>query len=289
MSISQHQHYLPQSYQRGWADANKQVHVYEWRHNKLVCAPKSAKSTGGREGLYFIPMAPPRHRNFMEDVFWKTIDQWGADGLALLRSNDQAAPAKINRDRLATFIMSFEFRNPRKIAQLEVEAKRRVLTGCLKHDYAGNRRQHEPETFDEFAKALDQPGLTELGALSLRSLVRNETIRAQILSMDWQVVTVTNSEPILTSDVPLIRYKGLKEDDGMLILPLSPNEFFVAFNQRRIDMKRSIDENIQSGRFIEAINLYVVQSKIEFVYGIDDSQKPFVARHWAISEDARVN
>ena len=60
----------------------------------------------------------------MEDVFWKTIDQWGADGLALLRSNDPAAPAKINRDRLATFIMSFEFRNPRKIAQLEAERKK---------------------------------------------------------------------------------------------------------------------------------------------------------------------
>jgi hypothetical protein len=29
MSVSQHQHYLPQSYQRGWADTNKQVHVYE--------------------------------------------------------------------------------------------------------------------------------------------------------------------------------------------------------------------------------------------------------------------
>src|SRR5260370_19368093 len=119
MSGGQQQHYLPQSYQRGWANADGRVHVYEWRHDKLVCAPKSTRSTGGRNGLYFIPMAPPGRQNFMEDVFWKTIDQWGADGLALLRTNDPSAAARINRDRLATFIMSFEFRNPRKFAELE--------------------------------------------------------------------------------------------------------------------------------------------------------------------------
>jgi len=43
----------------------------------------------------------------MEEVFWKAIDQWGADGLELLRSSDPTAAAKIDRDRLATFIMSF--------------------------------------------------------------------------------------------------------------------------------------------------------------------------------------
>ncbi len=284
MSVSQHQHYLPQSYQRGWADTSKQVHVYEWRHDKLVCAPKSPKSTGGRDGLYFIPMAPRRHQNLMEDVFWKTIDQWGADGLALLRSKDPAAATKINKDRLATFVMSLEFRNPRKIAQLEAQAKSYILTSRLKDDYANSRRPHEPETFEKFVEALDQPGLTELGAKYLRMLVRNDAIRTQLLSMDWHVVTSTNSVPLLTSDAPLIRHKGLKEDDGALILPLSSCEFFVAFNQGKIDMTKSIDENIQSGHFVDAINRYVVQSKIEFVYGNDDSQKQFVARHWAISE-----
>jgi hypothetical protein len=69
----------------------------------------------------------------------------------------------------------------------------------------------------------------------------------------------------------------------MLILPLSPKEFFVAFNHGRIDMTKAIEANIQAGIFVEAINRYVVQNKIEFVYGSDDSQKPFVARYWAVS------
>jgi hypothetical protein len=162
------------------------------------------KINGRPRGLYFIPMAPPHHQNFMEDVFWKAVDQWGADGLALLRSKDPAAATKINKDRLATFVMSLEFRNPRKIAELEAQAKSYVLNSRLKDDYSGSRRPHEPETFEKFVEALDQPGLTELGAKYLRMLVRNDAIRTQLLSMDWHV-TLTNSVPLLTCDAPLIR------------------------------------------------------------------------------------
>ncbi len=52
--------------------------------------------------------------------------------------------------------------------------------------------------------------------------------------MEWQVVTVPNTnDPILTSDVPIIINGALKDDDGCLILPLSTNEFFVAYNHRQ--------------------------------------------------------
>jgi hypothetical protein len=65
--------------------------------------------------------------------------------------------------------------------------------------------------------------------------VGNSAIRDQILPMDGQVVTVpATSDPILTSDVPIIINSGLKKDDGCLILPLSTDEFFVAYNHGTI-------------------------------------------------------
>ena len=173
MSADQNQHYLPQSYQRGWIDASGRLHVYRWAYNKLVCEPKATKSTGGRDGLYFIPMAPPGEQNMMEDMFWKQIDQWGADGLALLRSNDPAAAARMNKDRLATFVMSFLFRNPNMVKYFNARAKESVLNGCLKDDYAKYRKPHEPASFEEFKVALEQPGMTELAARSLR--IRSRT------------------------------------------------------------------------------------------------------------------
>ncbi len=159
-----------------------------------------------------------------------------------------------------------------------------MISGVLKEDYAAHRQAHEPDTFDEFQAMLEQPGISEFGTQVLRSFVLNEPIRKHLLDMNWQVVTIADGEPILTSDVPVIRHRGLKDDDGMLMLPLSPTEFFVAFNNGgTIDMVRSIEANIRSGVFVEAMNKYVVRQKIKYVYGIDNRQMACVARHWAIS------
>jgi hypothetical protein len=94
-------------------------------------------------------------------------------------------------------------------------------------------------------------GKVGLAAECLRRQIENPTIRAEILKMEWQVVTVpSTSDPILTSDVPLIINTGLRNDDGCLILPLSPNEFFVAYSLGKIDMKGEIAESVASGRFV---------------------------------------
>jgi Protein of unknown function (DUF4238) len=284
MSSDQNQHYLPQSYQRGWS-ASGRPYVYRWAYNKLVCEPKAPKSTGARDGLYFIPMAPQGEQNMMEEVFWKKIDQWGADGLMLLRANNPAAAKQINKERLATFVMSFLFRNPNQVKYFNAWANDNVLNACPKDYYPRYRRPHEPATFEEFKAALEQPGMTELGAQLLRNQVENKNIRNVILDMEWQVVTVpTTSDPILTSDVPLIVHRALKDDDGCLILPLSNNEFFVAYNLGRIDMKKRISDSLASGRFVRSMNKYVVEHRIDYVYGVNDSLLAFVAKHWGISE-----
>lgn len=166
----------------------------------------------------------------------------------------------------------------------KAQAKTHVLESALAQDYDRHWRPHEPATLEAFGRALDQPGLTEHGAVCLRELVLNRPIREQLMRMDWQVVTVANSEPILTSDVPLIRYRGLEHDDGMWILPTATDAFLVIFNHGQIDMARSIERNIRDGVFVEAMNRYVVQHKIDYVYGIDDSHLDFVKRYWAVTE-----
>jgi hypothetical protein len=114
----------------------------------------------------------------------------------------------------------------------------------------------------------------------LRTAVTLPALRAQLMIMEWQVVELTNSVPVVTSDVPLIRYKGLVDDDGMMILPLSPRELFVAYNLRKIDMKAWIDASIRERRLVEGINQYAIEQTIDCVYADDDSQRDFIARHW---------
>lgn len=284
MSFDQHQHYLPQSYQRGWEGPDGLVHVYRWRHDRLTCEPRSTRSTGGRHGLYYVPMARAESRNDFEDRFWRTIDQWGADGLQILRRAAGPRPTGIQLGRLAIWLLSLELRNPRKLTEINDQAKMDAWDIIGRMGYDAFRSPHHPATLEEFQVALDQPGLTELGAQYLRELALHSKVRKRLSSMEWQVVSVTNSEPILTSDVPLIRHRGLEHDDGLWLLPLTSTEFLAIFNRGIIDMKRSIELNIRDRVFIEAMNKYVVSHKIDFVYAADDSQMTFVSSAWATSD-----
>jgi hypothetical protein len=182
---------------------------------------------------------PPGEQNMMEDVFWKRIDQWGADGLALLRTTDPSAAARINKDRLATFVMSFLFRNPNMVNN--AWAKERVLNRCLKEDYAKHRRPHEPASFEEFKVALEQRGMTELAAQGLRYQVENKSIR-----------------------------------EVRLLHPASVYQRVLRGLQSRQDRHEKGDQRV--GRYREVpMNKYVVEHRIDYVCGLDVSLMAFVA------------
>jgi hypothetical protein len=286
MSANQKQHYLPKSYQRGWTNtADNLLTVYHWKHDKLVVERKSPKATGAIPGLYFMPMALPKWRNLLEDKFWSRVDQCGADGLRLLKSSDPDAEAKLDKRGFITFLLSLILRNPIEVGEIKRRAIEHLRSGCLSTDYAANRSAHWPETFEEFSALLDADGLPEHAAQVLISQVMNSEVQAHLLTMDWQVVTLNNSVPLITSDVPSIRFKGLKRDDGMLILPLSPTEFFVAYNRGAINMKNLIDESILTGQFVESMNKFVVRRKHKTVYAFDDSQTDFIARYFSVKEE----
>ena len=58
----------------------------------------------------------------------------------------------------------------------------------------------------------------------------------------------------------------------------------MAYNLGKIDMKKAISESVATGRFVRSMNKYVVEHRIDYVYGVDDSLMAFVAQYWGISE-----
>lgn len=232
-------------------------------------------------GLYTVFGVPDDRANELEDKFWRMIDQWGADCLEILESKDPASESKLVRERWVVFIMALLIRNPMRIKEINEEAKDHYANGfeMFREDYEKLKRAYEPETYDAFMKLFDGEGMSELGAQIVRYLSFNKPVIDYILSMQWHVVSLSNlTAPLLTSDNPLIRYKGLKRVDGLLVLPLNPYEFFVAFNIGEIDMKTWISDSIATGQFTKAMNKYVVERAITYVYGSDDKQKEFVER-----------
>jgi len=107
--------------------------------------------------------------------------------------------------------------------------------------------------------------------------------------MDWQVVDIENPRAdLLTSDSPVIRFKGLKDPDGLLILPLGTRRFFVAYNGSPLDMRSEIDRAIVHGHFMESMNDYVVQSAIRFACGANEEGRPVAERFLRRSSDPAI-
>lgn len=260
------------------AAADGSVFVYRRPYDRVVVAPKSTKATGKMEGLYTVRGVPPERANELEDKFWRVIDQWGSDSLDALESTDPAHAAKLVRERWAIFLMSLFCRNPQQVDRIDTAAES-FYAGFLDFasDYAALRRPYEPNTYEEFMALFQQSGISYYGAKILRSFALNPEIGKHIVGMDWHMVTRPGSSvPLLTSDNPVIRYKGLEAPDGLLILPLGPNKFFVAFNRGEIDMREWI--GLSGDHFIESMNQCVVQNAIKYVYGSDDTQLAFVER-----------
>lgn len=280
--LKQEHHYLPQFYQRRWVGSDGKLTVFSRPRDEVVAKRRSPRATGKEAGLYAVPIAPPSKQNALEDHFWRTLDQWGADALVALENDVPADVAPLDRERWAVVLLSMMFRDPWSVARINQSARDHYTTGFAEFSarYDELRAAHEPETYDQFVAAFDRPGLSELGAQILRSFATNKSVRTQLLAMDWQVVTINDATvPLLTSDRPVIRYKGLKEADGLIILPLGPSSFFVAYNKRPLDMRSEIHESIVHGRFLEAMNEYVIQSAVRNVYGTDDSQRAVVERY----------
>lgn len=280
--FNQQHHYLPQFYQRRWAGSDGKLVVFERPVDQVLSKRRYPRETAKEAGLYAIPIAPASEQNSLEDKFWRTIDQWGSDALTILESTDPASVDKFARDRWAVFLLALVFRDPNSIARINQSARDHYETGFTEFAtrYDELRQNYEPETFEAFITAFTQPGLSEFGALILRSFSMNVAIRRQLLSMAWHVVDIADPQvELMTSDCPLIRFKGLKDPDGLLMLPLGPRSFFVAHNAGQLDMQKEIHRSIIEGRFMEAMNDYVVQSAYRFAYAIDESGRPVVERY----------
>jgi hypothetical protein len=286
--LTQEHHYLPQFYQRRWASEDGTVVVFERPRDDVRFKRRGPRATGKQPGLYAIPLLPECERNSLENGFWRIIDQWGADALAILEADAPSTVPDLARSRWGIFLLSLIFRAPSSIERINSVARQYYETDFtdFARQYDELRAPYEPETFEAFIATFDKPGMSEFGARILRSFSTNREILVQLLAMDWQVVTVSRPPvSLLTSDRPLIRYKGLKDADGLLMLPLGPDKFFVAYNPGPIDMRAWIEDSIVNGRFMEAMNEYVVGSAVRFVYGASEAELPTVEKFLRRSSD----
>jgi hypothetical protein len=284
--MAQNHHYLPRNYQKRWADPadpKKRVWVYQRPHLDIVAGEKSTKTTGYVEDLYTVFTSPTDFHDDLEDTYFQEIDQKGCDALDLMQSKapDAIIKLKAQRHDWERYVLSLYNRHPRQIAYIVGEVINWHLTEfkALRENYVAMRLPDEPATWDEFVAYLSAGKMTPMGAEILKSFIDNKEIFEQFDAMDSGLFEVKTGRKFLTSDHPVIRYKGLKEPDGFIAVPVSPTVVWIAYNGPM--MHQALVAALNDGVLIDEMNAYVVSHCIKYVYASDGDQVAFVDQHWS--------
>lgn len=274
-------HYVPAFYLRQWAGNAGTGELCEHKKVYNTVAPRktSAEGTGYEIDLYRIDGVPAETAQNLEIIFMKLVDTDAHRALVKLRTKPRSPWPGQLRSAWTRFILSLLFRTPEVVRLLKSHIRDlwRIGSEALQEQYAERRKPGDPETFEEYYARTD-PHAPHIGAaMMLQQIIDNEHVGPTVFRMIWSRVSVSGSKvPLLTSDRPLDMPLGLGQRNAYIALPIGPYDIFVAAYDPSLARKAS-DEN--PTQLVKRMNLATVQRARRFVWGIDDSQLPFIRKH----------
>lgn len=121
---------------------------------------------------------------------------------------------------------------------------------------------------------------------ALVGIMDGGNVARAIHNMLWHVIDASGADfNFLTSDRPVIRTNGLMIDGGHLALPIGPRKLFIAAKDSAA--LRSILA-MSHRQLVRECNRQMCDYAIKYVYGVDDSQLRFVAKHFATKKQPRL-
>jgi hypothetical protein len=273
-------HYIPVFYLRQWVGKDRRLVEYSRPYKDVVARPTFPSGTGYVRGLYRLPDVPPGEEYVIETKLMSDIDNWAARALQRMMT-DGASPGKLHAKAAlgwCQFLYSLIVRNPEHLSLIKKKLKTldagEVLEN-IRDDYPNIRGPGDPESFDEYKAAFTLNPIDVPATRVLPVLLRSKRVVRVLASFMWQTATVhTAKYPLLTSDRPIIMSNGLTGEDAHIVLPISPRRLFIAINN---DETFKAISSTASDELVETVNNQVAQQAHKFVYGVDDSQLPFVA------------
>jgi Protein of unknown function (DUF4238) len=273
----QKHHYLPVFYLKQWAGRDGRLCEFSRPYKEVKPRLTHPDGTGFIRGLYTFYDVAPAIQDFLEQQFFLKADDRAHVTLQLLLT-DQLHFDAPTRSAWCRFLMTLIHRNPEGIER----TRRQVIEGLpealeiLRKDYDSMRHQADPNTFGEFVASLTNRDIETSTLMVLNKIMNSELIGTILGRMRWGVIRINHSRyPLLTSDRPLILSDGLRAPHGHLLMPISPDKVFVAYqSDKTLDLIKAMS---QQRNFVESLNDRIVRQARRFVYGTDDRQLRFVA------------
>jgi Protein of unknown function (DUF4238) len=280
MSIPSDHHFNPAFSIQPWAGADDRVCQMRLIRGRVVRNRKHPTATGFQKDLYKTEGLPGDQEMHLEQNFLAPLDGSAAVALQKMLSGDKDAVATSEqRSGWTRYLLSLMYRNKETVTDLKTHMLNvwSVAQANIKENFATWRRIDDPGTFEEFQAMLDPAG-PYIGATNLLiQIIDNARVGPTVFNMDWSVMRLRSSIPLLLSDHPLDRPRGLADPKAYIALPISPTAVFLAANDPRM---KDFMQTRSHAEIAQNLNLAVVSQASEYVWAKDDSQLEFVRENF---------
>jgi hypothetical protein len=284
-------HYIPSFYLSRWATGkDRRLCQYSRPHNRVVPNRRHPRATGFAEKLYELRGLENDLANAVETKFFSPVDDAAADALKLMEAEgNRARWDSRTRTGWAVFLHSLLLRAPEDVAEFK-ETWRHLMNadelGQWEERYQSVRKTNDAATFREHMANLPAD-LHDRSAMSaLVNILDGGNVARKIHHMLWHVFDTSDADNLfLTSDRPVIRTNGILIEGGHLALPIGPRTMFIA---ARDEAALRPILAISHRQLVRECNRQVCDYAVKYVYGVSDSQLPFVAKHFATKNQPRL-
>ena len=273
-------HYVPVFLLKKWqSSADRKLSCFHWVQGRLLVERYKAKSVAKQQGLYRLAGRRTGHENAVErDYLGPEVDSPAAEAHRAIVERGVRALDHQGKTHWSRFLVSLLLRTPGKVQEIRRRG-RETLTASLEkspEEYARIRGLDPAETALEWVNKNAPLVFDDLGVATLPALIESKPLNRAILKASWATRTLTpGSLDLLMCDSPLI-YQGTMGGSFLLILPVTPRRVFFAFNQLQTwDNLRACSDAAVAKR----VNRHVVDAAVQYVYGTDDGQRPFIERY----------
>jgi len=158
--------------------------------------------------------------------------------------------------------------------------------GQWEERYQKIEKPGDSATFQEHMAGLPSDTHDRSAMNALVSMMDGGNVARKIHHMLWYVIDTSDADlDFLTSDRPVIRINGLMIEGGNLTLPIGPRKLYVA---ARDEAALRPILAMSHRHLVRECNRQVCDYAVKYIYGVDDTHLPFVAKHFATKDQPRL-
>jgi len=276
-------HYLPVFYLSRWKGDDGCICRFSKPYGNEVKSKRMVPSgTAFEPRLYETHGSTPEKAQTMETDFMAKLDSEAGKALLALETGlpeDRWSPR--TRSGWSRFILAQLLRAPEDITQLKAVTNQawEKAVSELEEPYVAVKTKTDPLTLEEYIQKQEPSHADSFTFNVAKDLMDHSGIIRIINNMHWLVIDVPEDKySLLTSDRPVRMTSTLTEEDAYIVFPIGPRKLFTAVVDRTTQLKLRAHKR---GDLAKIVNRHTVQHAVRYVFGLNDSMKPFIQKHMA--------